>query len=66
MTSVDPVYLSLKVIEQQLTPEFQQIGVEQRDFNTVLRHIHEAGYARAGKLTQAGRDYIRDYEKRLQ
>ncbi|MHA6533587.1 hypothetical protein [Paenibacillus sp. BAC0078] len=65
MTSVDPVYQSLKVIEQELTPEFQHIGVEQRDFNTVLRHIHEAGYARAGRLTQAGRDYIRDYEKRL-
>lgn len=65
MTSIDPVYQSLKVIEQELIPEFQQIGVEQSEIHTVLRHIHEAGYTQAGKLTQAGRDYIRDYEKRL-
>ncbi|KWX79980.1 hypothetical protein AMQ84_05165 [Paenibacillus riograndensis] len=65
MTSIDPVYEILKVMEQEQRPEFRQIGMDPRDFRTVLKHIHEAGYADAGGLTLAGQKYIQAYERRL-
>ncbi|WP_379159771.1 hypothetical protein [Paenibacillus sp. sgz5001063] len=65
MTSADPVYQILKVFDQEMEPVHQQAGVDPRDFQTVLKHIHEAGYISAGKLTQAGQSYIQAYERRL-
>ncbi|MNC42304.1 hypothetical protein D3C76_236760 [compost metagenome] len=65
MTNVDPVYQILKVLEQEQEPAFQQIGMDPRDFSTVLKHIHDAGYVDAGSLSQAGQRYIQAYERRL-
>ncbi|KWX77752.1 hypothetical protein [Paenibacillus jilunlii] len=65
MTSNDPVYHTLKMMEQEQKPEFRQIGMDPRDFRTVLKHIHEAGYADASGLTPAGQEYIQAYERRL-
>ncbi|MBW4084735.1 hypothetical protein [Paenibacillus sp. S150] len=65
MTSADPVYQILKIIEKEQEPEVRKIGVHPREFNTVLKHIQEAGYVSADRLTQAGRGYIQAYELRL-
>ncbi|MEC0168492.1 hypothetical protein [Paenibacillus graminis] len=66
MTRMDPVYQTLKVMEQEQQPEFRQLGMDPRDFRTVLKHIHEAGYADASGLTPAGQEYIQAYERRHQ
>lgn len=60
----DPVYQILKLLEEEKEPRFNQIGMDERDFNITLTHIHEAGYAKSGKLTRSGLNYINGYEKR--
>ncbi|OKP83909.1 hypothetical protein A3844_21250 [Paenibacillus helianthi] len=66
MISADPVYQILKGFEQKQEAAYPHAGgVDPRDFRTVMKHIYEAGYIDAGKLTQAGQGYIQAYERRL-
>ncbi|OKP96284.1 hypothetical protein [Paenibacillus sp. P46E] len=67
MTSADPVYRILKGFEQKQEAAYPHAGSveDPRDFRTVMKHIYEAGYIDAGKLTQAGQGYIQAYERRL-
>lgn len=61
----DPVYQILKLLEEEKEPRFNQIGMDERDFNITLTHIHEAGYANSGELTHSGLNYIHGFEQRL-
>ncbi|WNS45289.1 hypothetical protein [Paenibacillus sp. MMS20-IR301] len=65
MLRTDPVYQILKLIGAGKQPDFQLIGMNERDFTVVLQHTHAAGYAGTGGLHPAGLDYIKGYERRL-
>ncbi|WP_438497131.1 hypothetical protein [Paenibacillus sp. IHBB 3054] len=65
MLRSDPVYQILKLLEEEKELYFKQIGIDERDFNIALKHIHEAGYANSNGITQSGLDYIKGYEDRV-
>ncbi|MNI92075.1 hypothetical protein D3C73_1498250 [compost metagenome] len=64
VASYDPVYQILKLLEEDKQPRFDLVGIYERDFQTALFHIYEAGYANSSGLSQAGLDYILGFERR--
>lgn len=65
MFGKDPVYQILKLLQEDKEVSFQDVGLDEKDFNMALRHIHEAGYATVTGLHSSGLDYIKGYERRL-
>ena len=65
LTSKDPVYQILKLLQEEQELNSQLIGLDERDFDCAVQHIYEAGYANNNGLNPSGHDYITGYERRL-